>query len=133
MAGNESRNDSGNKTGNKHRNISLSLATLARVVGRLRTSLYQPFAGPSFGPQPASHSESPSAPSEGSLDLRPKTSRRHARPLAKIILFPSAVRPSTTGRRAANAADNLLVYTDAWYARAVSKSMPHRPFPGTYA
>jgi hypothetical protein len=125
MAGNESRNKTGNGTGNKHQNISLSLATLARVVGRLRTSLYQPFAALPSG----SHSESPTGP----LGLRPKSSIRPGRPLAKIILFPNAIRPSTPGRRVAAATDNLLVYTDAWYSRAVAKSMPHRPFPSTYA
>src|SRR5271163_1549751 len=105
MAGNESRNNSRNK----HQSISLSLATLARVVGRLRTSLYQPFAG--------SHS----GPTVLRLDLRPKTSNDNARPLAKIILFPVAIRPSTAGQRAASATDNLLVYTDAWYSRTVAK------------
>ena len=115
----------GNKSRNKHHNIALSFSTLARAVARLRTSLYQPFAGPSTEP-----SDGPLSQDAGRADSGRRTP---SRPLAKIILFPGAIRPSTTGRRIPTAADNLLVNTDAWYSRAVAKSMPHRPFPGTYA
>ena len=127
MTGNKSRNISRNK----HQSLSLSLATLARFAGRLRTSLYQPFAAPSTKPTDASGAGN-AATADLSPTARPTAPRRTPRPLAKIILFPAASRPSTTGRRVVAATDNLLVYTDAWYSRAVAKSMPHRPFPGTY-
>jgi hypothetical protein len=105
---------------NKHHGITLSFAALARVFGRLRTSLYQPFVqfdGPT-------EEESREAVEPG-LDA--------PRPTAKVILFPGAVRPSTTRAPRSLVQGNLISYSDLWYSRAVAKSVPHRPFPSSFA
>jgi hypothetical protein len=114
---------------NKHRGISLSFVALARVFGLLRTSLYQPFATPLAGSSGAPYeNEAPN----GDGPRTPPVAIAVPLRKAKIILFPGALSSSGSPEQTSLAGRSLLARSDAWYSRAVAKSMPHRPFPATY-